>query len=103
MTGVPAGYWSVVLQDVRIGSESMLRSSASAILDTGTSMVVGPFGDVGFIANAIDAYCIAFSGVSSSSVSEVRISIPYACPPLRSSIALGPRRVESCGQLARVL
>ncbi|CAN0147112.1 unnamed protein product, partial [Laminaria digitata] len=73
--GVPSGYWSVVLQNVKIGSENVLRSSAPAILDTGTSMVVGPFNDVGFIADAIGAYCIEFMGASSSSVTEVGLSI----------------------------
>lgn len=78
-SGVPDGYWSVVLQNVKVGSESVLRTKASAILDTGTSMVVGPYQDVGYVANMIGAYCVAFSGYSSSSVTMVRVRKGRCC------------------------
>lgn len=70
-SGFPDGFWSVVLHDINVGGSSVLRSSAPAILDTGTSMIVGPFEDVAYLANEIGALCVSFTGVDSSSVEPV--------------------------------
>lgn len=51
-------FWTVVLKDLKVGSESMLRSEAVAAISTGTSMVVGPHSDVGALAKNIGAVCI---------------------------------------------
>lgn len=65
------GFWSVVLKDVKVGSESVLTSEATAVLDTGTSLVLGPYADVGLLADRVGAHCVKFGGVSSSTVEEV--------------------------------
>ena len=49
----------------------MLRAQAPAILDTGTSMIIGPFDDVAYLANEIGALCVSFSGPDSTSVETV--------------------------------
>lgn len=72
-TSWSGGFWSASLQDITVESGSVLRSPASAILDTGTSMIVGPFEDVAYLADEIGATCVAFSGPDSSSVEEVRV------------------------------
>ncbi|CAB1110981.1 unnamed protein product [Ectocarpus sp. CCAP 1310/34] len=64
----PDGFWSIVLQNIYVGSSSVLRSPISAIFDTGTSMIVGPFADVAYLAEEIGATCVYFTGVDSSSV-----------------------------------
>ncbi|CAN0203777.1 unnamed protein product [Scytosiphon promiscuus] len=65
---VPNGFWSVVLIDIKVGSSSILRSPVSAMLDTGSSVIVGPYADVAYLANEIGAMCLAFSGSDTSSV-----------------------------------
>eukprot|EP00903_Cladosiphon_okamuranus_P008049 g7763.t1 len=67
-SGFPDGFWSVVVHNINVGGSSVLRGQAPAILDTGTSMIVGPFGDVAYLANEIGALCVSFSGPDSSSV-----------------------------------
>ncbi|CAN0286520.1 unnamed protein product [Scytosiphon promiscuus] len=63
---VPDGYWSVVLKDVKLGSNSVLRSEATAVLDTGTPLIQGPFDDVAVLAEQIGAMCLSFGQYSSS-------------------------------------
>ncbi|CAM9829823.1 unnamed protein product [Ectocarpus fasciculatus] len=64
----PDGFWSIVLQNIYVGSSSVLRSPVAAIFDTGTSMIVGPFSDVAYLAEEIGATCVYFTGIDSSSV-----------------------------------
>ena len=66
------GYWSIDLTDLKLGRHSALRTKATAILDTGTSMVVGPYVDVGYVADQIGGWCIRLAGSDSSTVEEVR-------------------------------
>lgn len=65
------GFWGVVLRDLRLGSATVLRMSSAAILDTGTSMIVGPYDDVGYLASEIGAQCVKF--VSTEEVNYVSI------------------------------
>ncbi|CAB1111798.1 unnamed protein product [Ectocarpus sp. CCAP 1310/34] len=67
---VPEGFWSVGLRDIKYGSESMLSSRAAAILDTGASLIQGPFDDVAMIADMIGAMCIKFTEVMEASSSS---------------------------------
>lgn len=68
---LPDGFWAVTLQDINVASGSVLRSPAPAILDTGTSMIVGPYDDVSYLANEIGATCVYIGGLESSDVEEV--------------------------------
>lgn len=78
-SGFPDGFWSVVVRNVNVGGNSVLRAPAPAILDTGTSMIVGPFDDVAYLAHQIGALCVSFSGADSSSVEPV--SRFWGCGP----------------------
>lgn len=69
------GYWSVDLVNLKLGGSSVLETKATAILDTGTSMIVGPYEDVGYLADMIGAWCVALAGADSSAVIEVRESM----------------------------
>ena len=73
----PDGYWSVVLKDVKVGSESMLRGEATAVIDTATSLVVGPKEDIGAIAGKLGAYCIKFPDASASETEEASPPPPF--------------------------
>lgn len=85
------GYWGVEMKDVKIGSHSVLEGPAAAILDTGTSMIVGPYDDIGYIAAHIDAYCIQFTGISSSEVVEVS-----GCFRTRKGVSRAADRFIAC-------
>lgn len=63
------------LKNLKLGVASVLETKATAILDTGTSMIVGPYADVGYLADMIGAWCVALVGADSSSVIEVRENI----------------------------
>lgn len=69
-SGSHEGFWSAVLQDIKVVSGSVLRSPATAIVDTGTSLIVGPFEDVAYLATEIGATCLCFSGPDSSSSAQ---------------------------------
>lgn len=69
----------MVLQNIKLGAESVLMRPAPSILDTGTSMIVGPFEDVGLIAETIGAECVVFTDPSSTSVYDV--GMRFAFPP----------------------
>lgn len=71
----PDGFWSIVLQNIYVGSSSVLRSPIAAIFDTGTSMIVGPFADVAYLAEEIGATCVYFTGIDSSSVETVSTAV----------------------------
>ncbi|CAM9301589.1 unnamed protein product [Pylaiella littoralis] len=68
---LPDGFWAVTLRDINVASGSVLRSPAPAILDTGTSMIVGPYDDVSYLANEIGATCVYIGGLESSDVEEI--------------------------------
>lgn len=68
---VPNGFWSVVLINIKVGTSSILRSPVSAMLDTGSSVIVGPYEDVAYLANEIGAMCVAFTGSDSSEIFPV--------------------------------
>jgi len=68
------GYWSVHLKELKIGDEDVLRSEAIAILDTGASMIFGPYDDVGYLADALGGWCAEFTSSRSSSVVQVRVT-----------------------------
>lgn len=70
------GYWGVVLKNVKLGGDSVMDQSAAALIDTGTSMIVGPFEDVGAIAAEIGALCIRFIGETTldPEMEEVRLA-----------------------------
>lgn len=67
----------MVLIDIKVGSSSVLRSPVSAMLDTGSSVIVGPIDDVAYLANEIGAMCVAISGPDSSQV--VAVSVRLSC------------------------
>lgn len=70
------GYWGLVLKNLKLGEESIMEDPAAAIIDTGTSMIVGPFEDVGAIAAEIGALCIRFVGETTTDpeMEEVRLA-----------------------------
>ncbi|CAM9408921.1 unnamed protein product, partial [Hapterophycus canaliculatus] len=70
-SSIPDGFWSVVLVNIKVGSSSILRSPAPAMLDTGSSVIVGPYDDVAYLANEIGAMCVAITGPDSSQVVAV--------------------------------
>lgn len=63
-TSVSTGYkpeilWSVMLKDLKVGSESVTGGQeATALLDTGASLIQGPYADVGLLAEKINAVCL---------------------------------------------
>lgn len=67
-------YWSVHLKKLKIGDENVLRSEIIAILDTGASMIFGPYDDVGYLADALGGWCAEFTSSRSSSVVQVRVT-----------------------------
>lgn len=66
------GYWSVDLKALKIGETSVLRNEATTILDTGSSVVVGPYDDVGYLADFLGAWCAGFAGSFSTTFVQVR-------------------------------
>lgn len=76
----PGGFWSVVIHNINVGGVPVLRSQAPAILDTGTSLIVGPFDDVAYLANEIGAECLRFHGADSSSYEEVSAACGCSLP-----------------------
>ncbi|CAN0321696.1 unnamed protein product, partial [Laminaria digitata] len=55
-TYTPEIFWSVMLNDLKVGSASVTGSKeAIAFLDTGASLIQGPFADVGLLAKTIGA------------------------------------------------
>lgn len=67
----PDGFWSVVLKDVKLGSESVLRSEATAVIDSGASLIIGPNKDIGELAGKLGAYCVKFIGMEASEAEPV--------------------------------
>lgn len=70
-TDFPDGFWSVVLKDVKLGSESILRSEATAVIDSGASLIIGPRKDIGELAGKLEAYCVTFVGMDASQAEQV--------------------------------
>lgn len=93
----PDGFWSIVLQNIYVGSSSVLRSPVAAIFDTGTSMIVGPFSDVAYLAEEIGATCVYFTGIDSSSVEPVRTVVvavvQQQCRGMLAGLAPGTARM----------
>jgi hypothetical protein len=48
------GYWSVRLSSIKVKSKTILKPSISAILDTGTSLIMGPDYEVNQVIKLID-------------------------------------------------
>lgn len=67
------GYWSVDLKALKIGEKSVLRNDAITILDTGSSVVVGPYDDVGYLADILNAWCAGFAGSGSTTFVQVGV------------------------------
>lgn len=72
-------YWTVELTNVKVAGESMVRSKSPAIVDTGTSLILGPYSDVGWLAQTVGGLCYKFDeeaeatlggGTTSQSVAE---------------------------------
>lgn len=59
------------MKNLKLGSRSMLDKPSSAIIDSGTSMIVGPYEDVGEIASEIEAVCVKFIGDGNSDIIQV--------------------------------
>ena len=50
---VKTGYWSVPLDQIKVGNSKIAKKTSIAILDTGTSLLVGPMSDVSEIFEKI--------------------------------------------------
>lgn len=72
-TILPTGFWSVELKDLKLGSESVLPDSAkiTGLLDTGSSLIVGPSRDVGYLASEIGATCVVINEFQSPDLEVV--------------------------------
>lgn len=53
------------------------RSQATAVLDTGTPLIEGPYDDVGALAEKIGAVCVTFASSSASSAKFVSAAFIY--------------------------
>lgn len=76
-------YWTVVLKDLKVGSESVLRSEAVAAISTGNSLVEGPHSDVGALAHKIGALCIKFGIAGDVEEVGVRPYLSWYCTIVR--------------------
>ena len=54
-----SGFWDVKFEDISLNNKTV-QSNITAILDSGTTNLVGPEGIVRDISEALDAMCIAF-------------------------------------------
>ena len=65
----PDIYWSVVLKDLKTGSDSVMGGKdATAFLDTGASLIQGPYDEVALLAKKIGATCISLEFGTSDGV-----------------------------------
>jgi cathepsin D len=69
--GPATGFWSVNLDGVQFGSQDVTMVPATAIVDSGSTLVIGPTADIGLIAEMSGATCLApdATGVNLSQVS----------------------------------
>mmetsp|Transcript_31203 Transcript_31203/g.41289 ORF Transcript_31203/g.41289 Transcript_31203/m.41289 type:complete len:627 (+) Transcript_31203:201-2081(+) len=60
VSNIHSGYWEVTLQDVVTQDDESFftRNSWQAIIDSGTSLVIGPYAEIGAILDYYDAECI---------------------------------------------
>jgi hypothetical protein len=49
------GYWQIAMEGVKVGSTSIVSSTVAAIVDSGSSFVMGPTADIDKIAQAVNA------------------------------------------------
>ncbi|WFD00657.1 hypothetical protein MYAM1_003408 [Malassezia yamatoensis] len=73
------GYWQISLDSVQVGSKTVVSSSSSATLDTGTSLIVAPESEADAIHNAISgAKSDGQGGYTLPCTSNVQLSFTFS-------------------------
>jgi hypothetical protein len=80
-------YWQIEMNSISIGSHKITTHSQQIIIDSGTSLIIGPYFEIERIMNIIDAY-LTVSGFykcrSSDNLPDITISLgnnSYTIPP----------------------
>lgn len=74
--GKATGFWSVNLDGVRFGSQDVTMVPATAIVDSGSTLVIGPTADIGLIAEMSGATCFATPDATGVNLSQVPCTDP---------------------------